>query len=333
MNDDLSGVVSGLLSIAGCHSINKSDASNQVNSSCPFAFSRHSDGRDGSPSFTVNLEPPLQAYCFACHSKGWLPLMLMDIASLRRDGELFVAADSVFKSMDLSIIDRTMDILDEKEKAEKLRAQQDFVSNLKPAPIKVSLGYEVFDESQIAPFMGSVPSYAINRGITIDIAKRWEIGYDKHKEHPRMVFPVRDRHKNLVGLVGRRLRQSTKSKYYNYWNFSKGKFLYGMHLHESDWVVVTEGQMDAIILDSYGIPTVAIMGSKMSNDQEELLCEYKKVFLALDGDEEGVRGTLDAIDRLKDRVILHLLNIARGKDPADYGKEAIESLLSSADML
>jgi hypothetical protein len=61
------------------------------------------------------------------------------------------------------------------------------------------------EESSYAPFKGSVPQYAYDRGLTPETCKAWELGNDTWKK--RLLFPLRDRNKRLMAVSGRLYEQ------------------------------------------------------------------------------------------------------------------------------
>jgi DNA primase len=95
-------------------------------------------------------------------------------------------------------------------------------------------------------------------------------------------------------------------------------------------VVVVEGFFDAMKLHQAGYQTVvALMGSSMSDEQEELPSSFAKIILMLDGDEVG-RGAAQAIAlRLVHRTFVKVVDVPLGKQPDELSPEQIKSILGS----
>ena len=61
-------------------------------------------------------------------------------------------------------------------------------------------------------------------------------------------------------------------------------------------VVVVEGCFDCLRVKEVGYPCVALLGSQLSREQEELLStHFQHVVLLLDGDEAGRAATDDSL--------------------------------------
>jgi len=126
-----------------------------------------------------------------------------------------------------------------------LQARLDAVLNPEPDDEEETM----FDESMLKPFSGRVPRYAIGkppagRGLSIDTCKYWELGFDEFRN--RLVVPVRNTEKDLVGLMGRAIFDEQSPKWFAYWNFRKGRYLYGEHVIDQtlDKIIVVEGMPD-----------------------------------------------------------------------------------------
>lgn len=136
-------------------------------------------------------------------------------------------------------------------------------------------------------------SYLRQRGLTGEIAKKYQLGfaqagwhaleqqfkaqrsdlittgmlikkddgstYDRYRQ--RIMFPIHDRHGRIIGFGGRAIEAEQKPKYLNSPEtiiFQKNRELYGLHqvLQNNpppDTILIVEGYMDVIVLAQHGI--------------------------------------------------------------------------------
>ncbi len=77
-----------------------------------------------------------------------------------------------------------------------------------------------------------------------------------------------------------------------------------------------------------GYPCVALLGSSLSQEQEELLTTYfKRAVLMLDGDDAGRAATDECLKRLGRRMFVKALEVPDGKQPDMLSREEIVLLL------
>lgn len=94
-----------------------------------------------------------------------------------------------------------------------------------------------------------------------------------------------------VELIGYQKRwYSPYRKVRNSAGFNKKEYLYNLD-YSKDYVVITEGQSDVWRLWQHGYNSCAVMGSDISIEQIGMLSGFKKIYLALDNDSAGRRGT------------------------------------------
>lgn len=195
-----------------------------------------------------------------------------------------------------------------------------------------------FDESLFDPFRNNVPRYLINRGVTLDTAKRWGLGFDKEKR--RAVFPVRDYGGSLWGCVGRSINGASP-KYLNYWNMKKGKHVFGGHLVTNQKkIVIVEGVFDAVLADQairqrglsdrYGI--FSVLGASVSTQQVELVLRFAtEVLLCFDNDEAGQRGQSEAKKLFSPYVMTRVCSLPREtKDFGDCTEDQVLEVIENA---
>jgi len=170
----------------------------------------------------------------------------------------------------------------------------------------------------------------------------------------RIIFPLLNEQKKLVGLAGRAVSSMPSSgpKYLFTKGFRKGEILYRADVAFSKLkcdakagevnlnLYLCEGFMDALRLESYGLAAVATMGASLSGKQIQLLKDLNDslakeatltTFVCFDRDEAGLRGAADTIlkllgRRLDVRFVWPVLHDIRAvnpgrpsyKDPDDY---------------
>lgn len=138
----------------------------------------------------------------------------------------------------------------------------------------------------------------------------------------RIIFPIHDERKKIVGLAGRYVGGSNRSTIPKY-QFTRG-FQKAAVLYRADYafgvvrsaakkgikrisIFLCEGFLDSLRFESLGLPSVAVMGSNISPKQVQLLQELAdslpidttlNVVVSFDRDEAGLRGASDACLKL-----------------------------------
>lgn len=228
-------------------------------------------------------------------------------------------------------------------KLEKLTFQQarEYVSNLPSALVpmedavlppyeerkKVKAPYELLHEAEIVLYKRYCPQMLLDRGFDERCLTSFEIGYDFNRG--RIVIPVRDVHRKLVGIT---LRLDFETEGPKYWHdhFDKSLHLYGFYHwkeREVEDLYLVEGQLDAVRMHQLGLPAVAIMGSSISEQQVGLLLRYarcSRIVTMYDNDEAGEKATLDSIRRLCKTSLGRVLYAAKydTKDPGELRAKA-----------
>ena len=146
----------------------------------------------------------------------------------------------------------------------------------------------------------------------------------------RITFPLCDYKGNIIGYSSRVYRGETdQAKYINTketYLFKKGQNLFNYHrakdmAKKSGYIIVVEGQMDAIRVYSTGLKNVvALMGTAMTKEQIELLKNLRaKVILCLDNDEAGDNATLKNGELLiQNNITTQVVRLSGAKDPDEY---------------
>lgn len=190
---------------------------NKVTTNCLLAPWTHSKGRDMKPSMVI-LEgrhgDPIYS-CRACHRKGTLRDLLCfiwvntKISTMRYievlDGDVEKVPKGVnpeFRSQKQRVLRVTKTNIDKALVEARVAAHGDGKAWHDKEALRQAEKVSEIPWYYYEPFLGSVPRYAIDRGITIDTCKAWELGHDKRMR--RLLFPMRDRNGRLVAISGRR---------------------------------------------------------------------------------------------------------------------------------
>lgn len=309
------------LSRLGCRKIKTSRQ--QVNSTCPFA-ARHSKGKDERPGFTVkiNVLGKSPYWCPSCKSSDSMEWLVW---------EKFGVMDGIQAGPDEYINARVW--------GKKINEE---------VP-------EVFlNDALLKPFSGSVPKYALDRGLTIETCKAWGLGHDKYFK--RLTFPVYDEKGRLVGLSGRATGEHS-IKYANYsWDkkwgklvpfidhdreddfvtMHKSKYLYGANMltYGTD-IVVVEGQIDVTMSWQNGFDSLGLFGSWASSEQAYKLVSLcpadKALIILLDNDKAGKEGLARIKEVLCPKLKVRIATCPEGKDPGTmFSHEELSAVVSAA---
>ncbi len=169
--------------------------------------------------------------------------------------------------------------------------------------------------------------------------------YDRFRA--RVMFPIVDLRKRVVGFGGRTLGDGTP-KYLNSPDtplFKKGQTLFAFDqareaIARTKTVIVVEGYFDAIALHQAGMThTVATLGTALTTEHIQALRRFAaNVVLLFDPDAAGVRAALRGLDLFVNSGLgVKVVTLPDGDDPDTYvrkaGAEAFARLEASAPSL
>lgn len=153
----------------------------------------------------------------------------------------------------------------------------------------------------------------------------------------RVMFPIMNEAGDVIAFGGRTLYDDVKPKYMNSPEtdaFSKRKNLYGFPYHlaeRSDAIIICEGYMDLIALQSHGFEdSAAVLGTALTKEHVQIISSYyKKVYLSLDSDQAGIHAAKRSIAELVNAgVEVSVLSFTPAKDPDEFirrfGAEAFQ---------
>ena len=145
----------------------------------------------------------------------------------------------------------------------------------------------------------------------------------------RVMFPIIDLRKNVIGFGGRVLDDS-KPKYLNTNDtlvFKKSRNLFSLNFaknHTDGRLILAEGYMDVIAVNQAGFENVvATLGTALTPEQARLIAGYaKEVIIAYDSDGAGRKATDRAVGLLEEAgVSAKILQLRGAKDPDEYIKK------------
>ena len=341
------------------HHVSLTRAGQNLKGLCPFH-------QEKSPSFTVS--PSRQIFhCFGCGAGGNVFTFLMRITganfpeTVRELGQKF-----------------GIDVPDSGPSAGPHAAQ---ASRIEPLNRAARAWFQQSLRDGVAGAMAR--DYLASRGIRPETIERFEIGcalaewdglikalskqgfaqsdlaaagltvarehasgaYDRFRA--RVMFPITDLRKRVVGFGGRILGEGTP-KYLNSPDtplFKKGQTLYALDLAREavarlKTVIVVEGYFDAVALHQAGLThTVATLGTALTAEHIQVLRRFaSKVVLLFDPDQAGVRAALRGLDLFVNSGLgVKVVTLPAGEDPDTYvrkeGPEAFTRLEEQAPSL
>ncbi len=320
---------------------------------CPF----HSEK---TASFSVAPDKGIY-YCFGCHKGGSAVNFIMEIENLdypdavrflAKRANMEVPEDESYRKQ-YKTQERLRNLctdaarfFHEQLSTPEAQAARDYLQKrgLSPATVtRFGLGYAPNAWSALKDAM-SEKGYSWEEMIMVGLAVKHRTKnsvYDYFRN--RLMFPIIDVRGNVIGFGGRVLDDS-KPKYLNSPEtviFNKRKNLFALNVtkkSKEDYIILTEGYMDAIALHQYGFDcAVASLGTALTEEHAQLLSKYtEKVILTYDGDEAGQNATRRAIPILeKAGLTVKVLRMQGAKDPDEflkkYGPDAFRSLLNKSE--
>jgi DNA primase len=167
--------------------------------------------------------------------------------------------------------------------------------------------------------------------------------YDRFRS--RIMFPLTDIRRQVLGFGARAMRDGQRPKYLNTADndlYHKGLHLYGAHLARAHAtrigrVILCEGYTDTIALHQAGMRNaVGLMGTALTSDQVgELGRVASTVLLALDADSAGQEAVLRVYTlAIRRKLKVRVVELPAGTDPAELiqrqGPAAMEALVGQS---
>lgn len=327
---------------------------------CPFH-------KEKTPSFTVNDDKGFY-HCFGCGAHGDIIKFLMDTEKMP-----FLEAVEYLAHMAGVPVPQSSP-----EQIERDKKQSGLIDVMEAA-------CQFFQEHLFGLSGKNARDYLINRGISGHVAKQFRLGYApsgsaltawlqakgfnldecitlglivKNKEkgnihdyfYDRIMFPILDRRKRVIGFGGR-IMGNGEPKYLNSPEtplFHKGEQLYALphaidSMRKKNEAILVEGYMDVIALHSAGFTNaVAPLGTALTEKQIALLWQFcDEPIICFDGDGAGRRAASRAVTRALPNLTpgksLRFVWLQDGLDPDDMVRkkspEAFQKVLQSSKPL
>jgi len=173
--------------------------------------------------------------------------------------------------------------------------------------------------------------YLAKRGVDLKTADHFGIGFYPGKGcmEGRIVIPIHNQDGVLVAYAGRNPGPS-EPRYKFPARFRKSLVLFNLNRASCHGkaVVVVEGFFDCFRVHQAGLPcVVALMGSSLSQQQEELLQQhFREVTLMLDGDDAGRRASALIAARLVTKLAVRMVEVPHGTQPDQLSPDQIRCL-------
>lgn len=172
------------------------------------------------------------------------------------------------------------------------------------------------------------------RGLDRKTIIDWELGYDGN----RYMIPVRDAGGELVNVRRYKLGAGTGDKMLNLPGHGSASIFRPDILRDAEEIVITEGEMDCILLNQFGIAAIThTAGAATFRPNWGALFADKTVFVCYDADEAGRKGAqkVDQIVRpfARDVFIMSIPETSKGADITDFLHKEGHSLSEFEDLM
>lgn len=180
------------------------------------------------------------------------------------------------------------------------------------------------DESILSTFESYHP-YMTARHLTQDVIDKYEIKYDKDTKS--IVFPVR----NINGDLSYLTRRSVEGKRFIIdKNASKSSIYLLNYVKNEKTVFVVEAQLSALVMNGWGIPTIALLGAGTQEEQVNTLnnTQIRRFVLCYDNDQAGWKGVSRFKKFIDSDRFVDVITLPEGKDPNDMTEKEFRNLVS-----
>jgi DNA primase len=163
--------------------------------------------------------------------------------------------------------------------------------------------------------------WLIRRGVSLDTQETFGIRTDTHLGLENcLVIPVYTPEGTFSFNKYRRDPTDERKPKYLYDKGGKVTLFAANHLTPlHDYVVITEGELDALVLWSLNIPAVSSTGGALSFQEEWVhLLEGKQVYVCLDNDDAGAEGMVKIHSYLPNARFIFIPETPNTKDITDF---------------
>jgi hypothetical protein len=178
----------------------------------------------------------------------------------------------------------------------------------------------LYNTEHMTPFTQQAHEWLRRRTITETIIQDFNIHCDTHASLGEcIVIPVNDPKGNHVFNKYRRDPMiDIKPKYTT--DYGGSAMLYGAdRIAESDIVVITEGEMDCLVLWSHNIPAVSSTGGSMTFKEDWVqYLKGKEIYICYDNDNAGAEGMVRVLSFMPAAKVIFIPETPGVKDISDY---------------
>lgn len=281
-----------------------------ISASCPF----HADRR---PSFGMHTGTT-QWNCFSCGARGDAITLVQKVKNFSFD-EAMIFLENLFGIIREDVWKLT------------LPEYEDYFGRKEDSPV-------VLPEEELLRFIPvGFKEIILDKRLQTNPRniKKFEISYDKVLQ--RIVFPIRDPQKKLLGFIGRAISPEIKPRYYVYGDFSPGRTLFGLDKfdYSSPYLMLVEGAFDAFVAHKFGFTsTLATFSARATKYQLDYIRQlsrgYKAVIVAFDNDSAGNIGAWFTYQQLKKHCEIYCVSYPEGvKDIGEMNMVSIRRLVAT----
>lgn len=287
-------------------------AGNNIMVTCPYHESEHTGGQERNASMGITLEDNDKSrkgtcHCFTCNATVDLLELVGYVNGVDDDG-----------AYGRKWVYRNYLVFDDTQERKPIQIWKNVQKEPEP----------IITEEEISTYAKQIPKYVLDRGIDINIAAYFRVGYDSTRD--AAVFPVFDKDGTCRFIQKRMINY----KYFENTEYAdKSTLLYGLDkVYEilntpnvpfnKNELYVVESIIDALYLWSYGKLAVATLQAFPTKEQIQLLKEVpiEVIVSAQDNDEAGTKGSIQMRNKLKTKIIKRIVFPRGCKDVNDMSK-------------
>lgn len=259
----------------------------EIKAECPFAATRHREGRDANPSFTANLQTGVW-YCNSCQSKGNIHTLYKELYNVSSEEAWYALGDAL-----------------------KITRPD----SSKPTRPDIEVGLVRAYHEKLMELTGPLRTMLRERrGLTDETLKEFQLGWDGD----RVTIPIYDEFNTLVNF--RRYKwNSTEDnwKVLNYTDEHDNKYgevrIYGIDRvvdPSIEYVVWSEGELDRLSAEQRGFYAACATSGAGTWKPEwtKLFRGKKRVYIAQDNDEAGRIATKKLCEKLYRVTDVYVIN-------------------------
>jgi hypothetical protein len=175
----------------------------------------------------------------------------------------------------------------------------------------------------------NIKEYLNDRGITDELVDKYKLGWGHFYGSYWITIPVKDTNGEYLYFKLRRNPTSDEKPRFLYHPEGAASTLFGLEnlRNNNYYIVICEGELDCILLNSHGIPAITSTAGVGTFKEEwiEYLKDVKSIYICFDRDKAGIKGTEKLVLKLQTSLCnktIYKINFPErmtdGKDVTDY---------------